>query len=83
MELPERSRFNSRNSMNSENSTNSMDLIAIAKVTKTRGLRGEVVAELLTDFPERFDGLVEEFNGHTGRTLSPHDVWRVVAKLAK
>ncbi len=36
-----------------------MDLITIAKVAKTRGLRGEVVAELLTDFPERFDGLVD------------------------
>lgn len=35
------------------------DLVAIAKVAKTRGLRGEVVAELLTDFPERFDGLVD------------------------
>lgn len=34
-----------------------MDLIAIAKITKTRGLRGEVVADVLTDFPERFDGL--------------------------
>ncbi len=36
-----------------------MDLITIAKVAKTRGLRGEVVAELLTDFPERFDGLTD------------------------
>ncbi|MGB7209959.1 MAG: ribosome maturation factor RimM [Pyrinomonadaceae bacterium] len=36
-----------------------MDLITIAKVAKTRGLRGEVIAELLTDFPERFDGLVD------------------------
>ena len=35
------------------------DLVAIAKVAKTRGLRGEVIAELLTDFPERFDGLVD------------------------
>lgn len=35
------------------------DLVAIAKVAKIRGLRGEVVAELLTDFPERFDGLVD------------------------
>lgn len=41
------------------NSSNSMDLVAIAKVAKTRGLRGEVVAELLTDFPERFDGLAD------------------------
>jgi argininosuccinate lyase len=31
----------------------------------------------------KFDGLVERFNAHTGRALSPHDVWRLVAKLAK
>jgi 16S rRNA processing protein RimM len=35
------------------------DLVAIAKISKTRGLRGEVVAEVLTDFPERFEGLEE------------------------
>jgi 16S rRNA processing protein RimM len=33
------------------------DLVAVARIVRTRGLRGEVVAELLTDFPERFDGL--------------------------
>ncbi|MGI8811048.1 MAG: ribosome maturation factor RimM [Pyrinomonadaceae bacterium] len=33
------------------------DLITIARIVKTRGLRGEVVAQLLTDFPERFDDL--------------------------
>jgi 16S rRNA processing protein RimM len=33
------------------------DLVTIAKIVRTRGLRGEVVAELLTDFPERFEGL--------------------------
>lgn len=33
------------------------ELIAVARAVKTRGLRGEVVAELLTDFPERFEGL--------------------------
>lgn len=33
------------------------ELVAIAKIIKTRGLCGEVVANLLTDFPERFDGL--------------------------
>jgi 16S rRNA processing protein RimM len=36
-----------------------LDFVAIAKVAKTRGLRGEVVAELLTDFPERFEGLTD------------------------
>ncbi len=34
-----------------------MDLITIAKIVRTRGLRGEVVADLLTDFPERFSAL--------------------------
>lgn len=33
------------------------ELVAIAKVIRTRGLRGEVSADVLTDFPERFDGL--------------------------
>ena len=32
-----------------------MDLVAIARISKPRGLRGEVVADLLTDFPERFE----------------------------
>jgi 16S rRNA processing protein RimM len=35
------------------------DLVAIAKIVRPRGLRGEVVAELLTDFPERFESLGE------------------------
>lgn len=35
------------------------ELVAIAKIARTRGLRGEVVAEVLTDFPERFEGLEE------------------------
>lgn len=33
------------------------DLVTIARIVKTRGVRGEAVAEILTDFPERFDGL--------------------------
>ncbi len=36
-------------------------LITIAKTVKTRGLRGEIVADLLTDFPERFDNLTRVF----------------------
>lgn len=35
------------------------DLVAIAIVARTRGLKGEVVADILTDFPERFEGLQE------------------------
>lgn len=30
-------------------------LITVARATKTRGLKGELVADLLTDFPERFE----------------------------
>jgi len=31
------------------------ELVAIANIVRTRGLKGEVVAEILTDFPERFE----------------------------
>jgi len=30
------------------------NFVSVAKITRTRGIRGEVVAEILTDFPERF-----------------------------
>lgn len=33
------------------------DLVAIANIVRTRGLKGEVVADILTDFPERFESL--------------------------
>ena|SRR5437763_7992094 len=33
------------------------DLVAIANIVRTRGIKGEVVADILTDFPKRFDGL--------------------------
>lgn len=33
------------------------ELVAIARVARPHGLRGEVSADVLTDFPERFDGL--------------------------
>src|SRR4051794_32886538 len=33
------------------------DLVSVAIAVRTRGLRGEIVADLLTDFPGRFVGL--------------------------
>ncbi len=36
-----------------------VELVAVARVVKVRGLRGEVAAELLTDFPERFEWVEE------------------------
>ncbi|MGZ5434432.1 MAG: ribosome maturation factor RimM [Pyrinomonadaceae bacterium] len=35
----------------------SEDVVVVARIVKTRGLRGEVVADLLTDFPDRFENL--------------------------
>jgi 16S rRNA processing protein RimM len=37
----------------------SSELVAVAKIVRTRGLKGEVVADILTDFPERFVSLVD------------------------
>lgn len=37
------------------------DLVAIAKLAKARGLRGEIVGDVLTDFPERFERLTRVF----------------------
>jgi 16S rRNA processing protein RimM len=32
-------------------------LVSIARAVRARGLKGEIVADLLTDFPERFDAV--------------------------
>ena len=37
----------------------SSELIIIARAVKARGLKGEIVADLLTDFPERFEDVEE------------------------
>lgn len=44
-------------SMDSLDSLDPNDLVAIAKTVRVRGLKGELVAEILTDFPERFEDL--------------------------
>ena len=41
----------------SESAESIRELVAIARIVRTRGLKGEVVAEILTDFPERFETL--------------------------
>ena len=35
------------------------DLVAVARIAKPRGLKGELAADILTDFPERFEDLVD------------------------
>jgi 16S rRNA processing protein RimM len=65
------------------------DLVAIARAVRTRGLRGELVADLLTDFPERFEGLERLLavtpDGHRV-PLTLEDHWfqgaRIVLKFA-
>ena len=66
------------------------ELVAIARIAKPRGLKGEVVADILTDFPERFDGLENVSavleNGER-RELKIEDHWfqndRIVLKFAQ
>lgn len=65
------------------------ELVAIAKIVKTRGLRGETVADMLTDFPERFENL-EQVTGiapdGTKHGLKIENFWfqkgRVILKFA-
>ena len=65
------------------------ELVAVARAVKTRGLRGEVVAELLTDFPERFEGLdnlIAVAPDGSRATLALEEHWlhgaRIVLKFA-
>jgi len=65
------------------------ELVAVAHAVRTRGLRGEVVADLLTDFPERFEGLESLIGvapGGARTTLRLEEHWfqgrRVILKFA-
>ena len=64
------------------------DLVAVAKIVRSRGLRGEAVAEVLTDFPERFEGLetvTAVLPGGERRELKLENAWfqkeRIVLKF--
>jgi 16S rRNA processing protein RimM len=64
-------------------------LIAIARIARTRGIRGEVLADLYTDFPDRFHLLrevwLESDDGHR-QLMALEDSWeykgRIVVKFA-
>jgi len=65
------------------------ELVVIARAIKPRGLKGEIVAELLTDFPDRFEDLEELIlvsPGGERTTKRLEDYWfqnhRVVLKVA-
>ena len=65
------------------------ELVTIAKIVRPRGLRGEVVADLLTDFPDRFGDLEDVIGVREDGTrfdLKIEDFWfqkeRVVLRFA-
>ena len=67
----------------------SEDVVVVARIVKTRGLRGEVVADLLTDFPDRFENLKSLIGLATDgsrRSLEIEEQWfhgnRLVLKFA-
>jgi 16S rRNA processing protein RimM len=45
--------------MSSPSEENRDDLIIIARAVRTRGLKGELIADVLTDFSERFENVAE------------------------
>jgi 16S rRNA processing protein RimM len=45
--------------------------VILARILRARGNRGEVAAEILTDFPERLTSLREVFVGHSGGKNEP------------
>jgi 16S rRNA processing protein RimM len=76
---------------NEPSQTNSLryELVAVARAVKTRGLRGEIAADLLTDFPERFAALEKLIAVHPNGTREPlriEESWlhgkRLVLKFA-
>jgi 16S rRNA processing protein RimM len=65
------------------------DVVVVAHIVKTRGLRGEVVADLLTDFPDRFENLMSLIGfspDGSRRSLEIEEQWfhgnRLVLKFA-
>jgi len=65
------------------------DLVAIAKLVRVRGLRGELVADILTEFLERFSNLenvIAVLPGGKRADLKIEDFWfqknRIVFKFA-
>ena len=46
--------------------------VLVARILRARGNKGEVAAEILTDFPERLTRLREVFAGHADGKNEPH-----------
>jgi 16S rRNA processing protein RimM len=75
--------------MNSAGDNDQNDLIIVARAVRPRGLKGELVADVLTDFPDRFEK-VDELSGVAPsgerRRLKLENYWfqndRMVLKFA-
>jgi 16S rRNA processing protein RimM len=75
--------------MSVPDSDSAESLVSVAKAVRTRGLKGEIVADLLTDFPERFadvDTLIALSPQGERQTVELEDFWfqndRIILKLA-
>jgi 16S rRNA processing protein RimM len=65
------------------------ELVIVARATRTRGLKGELIADLLTDFPERFETTTHLFGRNLAgevKQFELEDYWfqnnRIVLKFA-
>jgi 16S rRNA processing protein RimM len=65
------------------------DLVIVARAVRTRGLKGEVVADVLTDFPSRFESVKHLFGvapGGERKQLELENYWfqndRMVLKFS-
>ncbi len=74
--------------MSEEQRDNVEQLVAVARAVKPRGLKGELLADLLTDFPDRFagiSGLIAIAPDGQQRLVKLEDFWhhqdRVVLKF--
>ena len=56
---------------------NALSPQAVEQAVGTLGHRDQL------PFTPKFDVLLGRFNQATGRTMDPHDLWRVIAKIAK
>jgi 16S rRNA processing protein RimM len=75
--------------MSSPESDSADSLISVARAVRTRGLKGEIVADLLTDFPQRFNSverLVALSSNGERRIVELEDFWfqkdRIILKFA-
>jgi 16S rRNA processing protein RimM len=72
-----------------EEAPNAVRFLAIARVLRPQGRKGEVAAEILTDFPVRFEALRSVFlerQGHVPELIEVEAAWRhkgrIVLKFA-